>query len=98
MPKATVNSGASNAGAAAAEIGHAADLRPEPEPASDVVAVTESSPDLGAAAGQAPADYGSMSKGDLADEAKSRGLSASGTKAELAARLAGHDAAQAGDV
>lgn len=39
-------------------------------------------------------DYGSLPKAALVDEAKSRELPVSGSKAELAARLAEHDAAQ----
>jgi len=40
-------------------------------------------------------DYASLTKAALIDDAKSRELPVSGSKAELAARLAEHDAAQA---
>ncbi len=44
------------------------------------------------AGGEAP-NYEAMNKSDLIDEAKARKLPVSGTKADLAARLAEHDAA-----
>ncbi len=43
-----------------------------------------------------PLDYGSLPHAALRDEAKTRGLPAAGSKADLAARLAEHDAAVVG--
>ncbi len=53
-------------------------------------------PDPGAPA-PAP-DYGSMTQAALRDEAKSRGLPVSGSKADLGARLVEYDAADAAPV
>lgn len=105
MPKATVNSGVSNAGATPDEPGYIespVDAQPAAV-AEDVAASALEAPAVPAAAegaepeeippaGSAP-DYGSMTQAALRDEAKSRGLPVGGTKADLAARLAGHDAA-----
>lgn len=55
----------------------------QPEPAAEAVPV-------------AP-DYGSMTQAALRDEAKARGLPVGGAKADLAARLADHDAAADGE-
>ena len=45
----------------------------------------------------AAADYEAMKAAELRDEAKARGLPASGSKADLAGRLAEHDEAAAGE-
>jgi hypothetical protein len=81
---------------------------PEPEPEPEAAFEGEHGPELaplpapgtvlpqGWAPDPAPTadapDYGSMTKGALVEEAKARALPVSGSKADLAARLADHDA------
>lgn len=94
MAKITVAGGASNAHALPGETGYIepADTAPEAAPEGFL------SPDVAALlpegwnADPGP-DYGTMTQAALRDEAKARGLPTGGTKADLAARLAGHDAA-----
>jgi hypothetical protein len=102
VPRITVAGGPSNAAAVPGEVGHV----PPAEDAPPGQWKGERGPELielpaGAAvfpAGwtqvEAVPDYGSMTQAALRDEAKTRGLPVGGSKADLAARLAEHDAAQ----
>jgi len=103
MPRITVAGGASNPDALPGEAGYIApELEPEvafegehgpelaPLPAPGTVLPQGWAPDPAPTA-DAP-DYGSMTKGALVEEAKARSLPAGGSKADLAARLADHDA------
>lgn len=83
VPRITVAGGPSNADAVPGEVGYAG-----PEPVE--------LPDDGPVAA-APADTGwqSMTLAQLREAAKARGLSGSGAKADVVARLAEHDNSQA---
>lgn len=76
VPKATVNSGVSNAGVA---VGIRGERGPE------LVEMPEGAPVVSAA------DYASMTQAALREEAKARSLPVGGSKADLAARLNDHD-------
>lgn len=93
MPRITVASGPSNAGAAPGEVGYIAPAEPEaPEVAAE--AVPEVLDEPGPEPDPAPADWASKTVGQLRKAAGERGLDTAGPKADLAARLAEHDAAQ----
>lgn len=97
MPKITVAAGPSNAGAVEGEVGYikseptegdVAEIRGEPGPeAVDL-------PD-GATVAPARTDWSSLSVAKLREHAKDRNLSTTGSKADLAARIAEHEAGQA---
>lgn len=103
MPRITVEGGPSNAAALPGEVGHM-------PPAEDgAVAAPEGWTEVAPAdvphEARAPIveepvtpqdapDYVSLTQAELRAEAKSRELPAGGSKADLAARLAEHDAAQ----
>ena len=103
MPRITVAGGASNPQALPGEVGY---IEPaESAPAITPHWVAEDGPELvimpqgntllpaGWAPAEAPTpDYASMAMAELRAVAKERGLSAGGSKADLAARLAEHDA------
>lgn len=103
MPRITVAAGPTNAAALPGEVGymepakatggHTDVAAPAPE-APAVPAATEGAdpPTPGPVPGSAP-DYSSMTQAALREEARGRGLPVGGSKADLAGRLAGHDAA-----
>lgn len=102
MPKSTVNSGASNAGDPEPVTQVRGEHGPKPAdlPAGGVVAPegwTSVEADPPEAFAPATPDYASMNKADLQSEAQARDLPTSGTKADIAARLTEHDAAQGGE-
>lgn len=106
MPKAT-SGGASNAWEQDAPDAAGAEAQPAPVVAGEPAAQVQGEPgpevplppgwsaDPGAAPADGAADYGSMTKAALSAEAASRELPTSGTKTDLAARLAEHDASTA---
>lgn len=101
MARITVAGGPSDVRALPGEVGYIGpprDAEPEPVEAAAPGGVLPEgwTSDPGPAADSAVPDYGSMTQAALRDEAKSRGLPVGGSKADLAARLAEHDAA-AGD-
>lgn len=89
MPRITVADGPSNAGAVSGEVGF---IEREERKAAEVVheAAAEVVTEV-----HAVTDWAEKTLAHLRGEAKSRGLSVSGAKADLAARLAEHDAKQA---
>lgn len=108
MPTITVTGGPSNAGARPGEVGyigleaeHGPELTELPpgrfvEPAGAPAAADEDSgsADLPPSAGPA-SDHASMTVAQLREAAKTRGLPVGGSKADLVARVAEHDAASA---
>jgi hypothetical protein len=101
VPRITVSGGASNPDARPGEVGYVepvgAQAEPEASAASPMVeAVQEDAApppiELSGELSGTP-DYGSMTQAALRELAKARGLPVGGSKADLAARLAGNDAA-----
>lgn len=99
MPHITVAGGPSNAAAAPGEVGY---VGPDPTETPTGQAVIEPSPEPETAPdGEAePADtsWAAMPLAQLREHAKSRGLSTSGPKADLAARIAAYDTEQPADL
>lgn len=101
MPRITVAGGPSNPGAEPGEVGY---VGPEPEEAAEGMHMIGEGDGHHGASGltvlrEAPEpapDYASMTQAALREEAKNRGLPVGGSKADLAARLADHDAEQQG--
>jgi hypothetical protein len=98
MPRITVAGGPTNAAARPGEVGY---IGPDAAATEDAAAPAPEAPAVPAAAqgtgpGTSPTpgpvpDYASMTLTQLREQAKERGLTVGGSKADLTARLAGQD-------